>query len=145
MDRRQFLHRTSVLPALPLISQCGDSGVGAVPAQALPPTHPRPHPLALLLGLLARGAAIAPTLLLILAGKLVLDVSWHAWALRHYQRWLGSAQAQARQERWLQTCLAEPFSFQILRHSASAWGWWLLLSRQQSWSPQPRNIETPAP
>ncbi len=94
---------------------------------------------ALLLAFLLGGARVAPLVLMVIAAKLVIDFGYHFWALRQYHRWLG-APLPARL--WAEAAfatLAEPFSFQLLRHAGAAWGWWLILTGQRDWAPQRRS------
>lgn len=100
----------------------------------------------LLLGFLAGRASVTPLVLAVIGGKLVIDFSYHLWALRNYHRWLGEAVPPRSWGRAVFATLAEPFSFQLLRHVGAAWGWWLILTGQREWAPQRRPLihrETP--
>lgn len=85
---------------------------------------------------IASGAAFAPLILLVIAIKLLIDFSYHVWAIRLYHRWL---QQPIATKTWLYaffSTLAEPFSFQLLRHCGALWGWLILLTGHQDWVPQ---------
>lgn len=94
---------------------------------------------ALLLAFLLGGATVAPLVLAVIAVKLVIDFSYHFWALRQYHRWLDTPVASALWGQAALATLAEPFSFQLLRHFGAAWGWWLILTGQREWAPQRRH------
>lgn len=98
----------------------------------------------LLVLFIGSGAAVAPLVLTVIGGKLVIDFSYHFWALWQYHHWLGQA---VPQRIWLQAILAtlaEPFSFQLLRHIGAAWGWWQILTGRRDWAPQRRSIPASA-
>ena len=85
---------------------------------------------------IASGAVFAPLILLVIAIKLVIDFSYHLWAIRLYHRWL---QQPIPSNTWwyaVFSTLAEPFSFQLLRHVGALWGWIILLTGHQDWVPQ---------
>ncbi len=94
---------------------------------------------ALLLLFIAGGARVAPLVLAVIAGKLALDFGYHFWALRQYHRWLGQTVAPSLWWRAALASLAEPFSFQLLRHIGAAWGWWQILTGRRDWAPQRRS------
>lgn len=92
--------------------------------------------LLLLLLFIQRGAPVTPVVLTVIGGKLVIDFAYHLWAVRRYFRWLGQ-RAGARV--WISAVLAtlaEPFSFQLLRHCGALWGWWVLITGRQDWAPR---------
>jgi hypothetical protein len=94
--------------------------------------------LAVLTGHLLRGdwGVVVPVSGVILA-KIVLDLAFHLWSVHAYRSWTG-AQGRAHISHALLAALAEPFSFQILRHTAAALGWWLFLSGRMRWGRQSR-------
>lgn len=99
---------------------------------------------ALLLAFLLGGASVAPLVLAVIAVKLGIDFAYHFWALRQYHRWLNQP---VPAHLWWQAAfatLAEPFSFQLLRHVGAAWGWWLILTGQRDWAPQRRTMAVTA-
>ncbi|MFM9879615.1 MAG: glycosyltransferase family 2 protein [Burkholderiaceae bacterium] len=74
--------------------------------------------------------------LLVIALKLLLDVLFHLWSVHLYHRWLGQ---RVPPTTWLLAVLAafaEPFSFQLLRHSGALSGWGSFLSKRTDWMPQ---------
>lgn len=93
----------------------------------------------LLLAFLLGGASVAPLVLAVITVKLVIDFSYHFWALRQYHRWLDLPVPAGLWGQAAVVTLAEPFSFQLLRHFGAAWGWWLILTGQRDWAPQRRS------
>ena len=68
----------------------------------------------------------------VIAVKTVLDIAYHVWSVRVYRRWLGDEHRGSLIKAAL-AALAEPFTFQLLRHCAAAWGWWSVLTGQAQW------------
>lgn len=99
----------------------------------------------LLVAFVLGGARVAPLVLLVIAVKLAIDFSYHFWALRQYHRWLELPLPRAVWGQAAFATLAEPFSFQLLRHCGAAWGWWLILTGQRDWAPQRRPTALPPP
>lgn len=65
--------------------------------------------------------------------KLIIDFSYHIWALRKYLRWIHEPQTL---KLWLYmtTCvLVAPFVFQPLRHLAALLGWFMINNRSAKW------------
>ncbi len=81
--------------------------------------------------------------LLVILAKLMIDVLFHLWSVYLYNRWLG--QRVAPRTWWLAVAaaFAEPFSFQVLRHSGALSGWLSFLNRRTDWVPQ-RSPQSPA-
>lgn len=94
----------------------------------------------LLVIFLSTDSHLAPLVLWVIGGKLLIDFSYHYWAIRQYHRWLGQPVAGRLWVRSTLATLAEPFSFQLLRHLGAAWGWWQILSGRRDWAPQRRGI-----
>jgi cellulose synthase/poly-beta-1,6-N-acetylglucosamine synthase-like glycosyltransferase len=67
-------------------------------------------------------------ILYIMLGKTLIDLSFHLWSLGIYRRWTGGAKPISYSKAII-AAFCEPFSFQLLRHTAAAWGWWIFLSR----------------
>ncbi len=65
--------------------------------------------------------------------KIVIDLLFYLWWVRLYARWLGEALTGHRLMMAALAALAEPFSFQLLRHSGAVWGWHAFLTRSGSW------------
>ncbi len=70
-------------------------------------------------------------------GKIAIDLCFHLWSVQLYRRWVGDA-TDARFGLALLAALAEPFSFQLLRHLGAALGWVTFLTRQGHWGKQER-------
>lgn len=93
---------------------------------------------ALLVFFLATGRAhIALPILAVIFAKIAIDLAFHLWSLRIYQRWTGGKR-QASTPLAIVASLLEPFSFQLIRHGAAAWGWWTFLTGRSSWGRQTR-------
>lgn len=95
---------------------------------------------ALLLLFIVNGGQAAPAVLAVIGIKLLIDFSYHFWALRLYHRWLGRRVPPQLWWRAVAATLAEPFSFQLLRHFGAAWGWWLIITGRRDWAPQRRAV-----
>ena len=89
--------------------------------------------LVLLLGLLASGRTLDPLILVIIGGKLLLDLLLAAVILRLTARWTGK-----QQPTWsvLGATLAEPLAYQPLRQLGALLGWIAHLRRRHTWTPQ---------
>jgi cellulose synthase/poly-beta-1,6-N-acetylglucosamine synthase-like glycosyltransferase len=87
----------------------------------------------------------------IIAAKIVVDLLFHIWSVHLYRRWAeggvaggaDGAASPAHQRRasfgfGLLAALAEPFTFQLLRHTGAAWGWVAFLTGERRWSKQSR-------
>ncbi len=81
----------------------------------------------------------------VIAAKIVIDLAFHLWSVHLYRRWAESGvdsghagRPQAGFGLALLAALAEPFTFQILRHTGAAWGWWSFLTGQRKWGKQSR-------
>ena len=83
-----------------------------------------------------RGAVILPVSAWI-GAKIVIDLGFHLWSVHLYRRWIGE-RTEARFGFALLAALAEPFSFQILRHVGATLGWVTFLTRQSHWGKQER-------
>ena len=91
---------------------------------------------ALLLWFAVSGAAVTGPVLAVIGAKLVMDLAYHLWALHLYHRWLGQSAPPSLWPRALLATLAEPFSFQLLRHLGAGWGWVNVITRRLDWAPQ---------
>ncbi len=72
------------------------------------------------------------------AGKIALDYVFHLWSVRLYRRWV-DPDTKARLGKALLFSLAEPFTFQVLRHLGAALGWLSFLTRHRAWGRQTRS------
>lgn len=69
--------------------------------------------------------------------KLAIDLAFHLWSIYLYRRWVGG-DARARLGEGLLAALAEPFTFQLLRHVGAAMGWGAFLTQRWQWGRQER-------
>ena len=92
----------------------------------------------ILIRLVATGNfGIAFPILLVMLAKIIIDMTFHLWSLSVYRKWTGGTHSIS----WSKAVLAavlEPFSFQLMRHSGAAWGWFTFLTGRQSWGRQNR-------
>jgi len=79
---------------------------------------------------------VAPVAIVI-GTKIVIDLVYHLWSVQLYRRWVGDDSRASLVEAFC-AALAEPFTFQLLRHTGAAWGWWSVLTGQFSWGKQVR-------
>jgi hypothetical protein len=84
----------------------------------------------------ARGSLLVPVGGVILA-KIALDFAFHLWSIHLYRRWVDPC-TTARTGRSLLASLAEPFTFQILRHAGALLGWVAFLTGGRRWDPPNR-------
>lgn len=115
-------------------------GVAMLPVKAIDTLQPL-YGLAafgLLLMYLVRGnfGVLAPVAGVI-GAKIVLDLAFHLWSVFLYRRWIGQ-HSEANMVQAVLAALIEPFTFQILRHTGAAWGWWTFLTRRGTWGRQTR-------
>ena len=94
--------------------------------------------LAILLVSIAGGRwrVVVPVSAWILA-KIAIDLGFHLWSVHLYRRWVGETTRTGFGFALL-AALAEPFSFQILRHLGAMLGWVTFLTRQRDWGRQER-------
>ncbi|WP_158806990.1 glycosyltransferase [Beijerinckia sp. L45] len=78
----------------------------------------------------------APVGVVILA-KIAIDFAFHLWSIHLYRRWV-DPDTSARLDRAILASLAEPFTFQILRHTGAALGWVYFLTGQSTWGKKSR-------
>ena len=74
----------------------------------------------------------------IMAGKIGIDLSFHLWSVVLYRRWTGDDRS-TRLSHALLAALAEPFTFQVFRHTGAALGWFVFLTGQRGWGTQSRS------
>ncbi len=76
--------------------------------------------------------------------KISLDLAFHLWSVRLYRRWIGDTTSGSFG--WaLVAALAEPFSFQLLRHVGAAMGWVAFLTGSRHWGRQTRSLVASGP
>ncbi len=118
----------------------GRLGLMMLPVKALDTLQPIYGLLAfaLLLFYLVTGrlASAAPVGGVILA-KIAFDFAFHLWSIHLYRRWV-DPRTSARLDRAILSSLAEPFTFQIMRHLGAALGWVYFLTGQSQWGKKSR-------
>ncbi|MBH1985839.1 MAG: glycosyltransferase [Burkholderiales bacterium] len=83
---------------------------------------------ATLIGFMACGQwSLVGAALTVIGLKTGIDLVYHLWSLRQYRRWTGDTRHGSFAGALL-AALAEPFTFQLLRHTAATWGWWSALT-----------------
>ena len=80
---------------------------------------------------------IAFPILLIMIAKIVIDLSFHLWSLGIYKRWTGQREGLGIGPA-IVAAVAEPFTFQLLRHTGAIWGWVAFLTGRGGWGRQHR-------
>jgi cellulose synthase/poly-beta-1,6-N-acetylglucosamine synthase-like glycosyltransferase len=88
--------------------------------------------LLLVFAMLGKLAIVVPVLCVIL-GKIAVDLFFHVWWVHVYGRWTGQRTTQSGLGLALLAAVAEPFSFQLLRHIGATWGWFGFLTRRHQW------------
>lgn len=85
---------------------------------------------------LGRLTVIVPVVAVICT-KIAIDIGFHLWWLHIYGRWTGQRAGAGGFLLALLAALAEPFSFQLMRHAGAAWGWSAFLTRSYRWGTTP--------
>ncbi len=80
----------------------------------------------------------------VIGAKIAIDLAFHVGSVFLYRRWVGDA-GRASLGWALVAALAEPFTFQLLRHAGAALGWVAFLSGRRSWGRQTRFGVGPSP
>ena len=73
----------------------------------------------------------------VILAKIAFDFAFHLWSIHLYRRWV-DPQTSARLDRAILASLAEPFTFQVLRHTGAALGWVYFLTGQSQWGKKSR-------
>jgi cellulose synthase/poly-beta-1,6-N-acetylglucosamine synthase-like glycosyltransferase len=73
----------------------------------------------------------------VIFAKIAIDFAFHLWSIHLYRRWVDPA-TSARLDRAILASLAEPFTFQILRHTGALLGWGYFLTGQSQWGAKSR-------
>jgi cellulose synthase/poly-beta-1,6-N-acetylglucosamine synthase-like glycosyltransferase len=93
---------------------------------------------ALLIGYLVTGRiATVIAISWVIGAKIGLDLAFHLWSVLLYRRWIGPG-VRLSPGLALAAAIAEPFTFQLLRHVAALWGWLIFLRGRQTWGRQSR-------
>ncbi len=82
--------------------------------------------------LLAGHVQLSLGILAVILGKIGLDAAFLLRGLRLYRGWVGTAPPGGTAFA-IAALLAEPFTFQVLRHLGAAWGWSAFLGRSGRW------------
>lgn len=118
----------------------GRLGTRMLPVKALDTVQPvfGLTAFAILIVLIALGRLhLALPILAIMVAKIVVDLVFHLWSIGLYKAWTGQRTGLGLGAAVL-VSLAEPFSFQLLRHAGAIWGWFAFLSGRDSWGRQQR-------
>jgi cellulose synthase/poly-beta-1,6-N-acetylglucosamine synthase-like glycosyltransferase len=118
----------------------GHLGTSMLPVKALDTLQPLYGlaAFAILIGLVVTGRfTIALPILIIMLTKVAIDLSFHLWSLGVYKKWTGQQEGLSIGPAIL-AAVAEPFSFQLLRHSGAIWGWIAFLTGKETWARQRR-------
>lgn len=75
--------------------------------------------------------------LVVLVGKLIIDMSFHVWALQRYRRWVGDA-GRASLAGAALVLVIEPLTFTLLLHLGALLGWFAFLGGGQRWGGKTR-------
>jgi cellulose synthase/poly-beta-1,6-N-acetylglucosamine synthase-like glycosyltransferase len=93
---------------------------------------------ALLLGFVFGGhGAIVISIFSVIGLKTAIDLAFYLWSIHLYHRWTGK---RAGTSLWMAmlAAIAEPFTFQLVRHAGAALGWLHFLRGGRSWGVQRR-------
>jgi cellulose synthase/poly-beta-1,6-N-acetylglucosamine synthase-like glycosyltransferase len=94
---------------------------------------------ALLLGFLFGGhGAIVVSIFSVIGLKTAIDLAFYLWSIHLYRRWTGERSGNSLWMAML-AAIAEPFTFQLVRHVGAALGWLHFLRGGRSWGVQPRS------
>jgi uncharacterized membrane protein len=80
---------------------------------------------------------IALPIVLVMLTKVVVDLTFHLWSLGVYARWTGQREILPLGPALL-AAFAEPFSFQLIRHTGALWGWLSFLRGSFKWGEKQR-------
>jgi cellulose synthase/poly-beta-1,6-N-acetylglucosamine synthase-like glycosyltransferase len=80
---------------------------------------------------------IALPILIVMVAKILVDLCFHLWSLGIYARWTGQRDVLPLGPALL-AVVAEPFTFQLIRHSGAIWGWISFLGGRGKWGRQVR-------
>jgi cellulose synthase/poly-beta-1,6-N-acetylglucosamine synthase-like glycosyltransferase len=73
-------------------------------------------------------------------GKIIIDLAFHIWSIRLYRNWVGG-HTKAQFGLAVLASIAEPFSFQLLRHLGATLGWWSFLTGRRKWGVSKRAVK----
>ena len=75
---------------------------------------------------------IALPILIVMIAKILVDLAFHLWSLGIYARWTGQRKVLPLGPALL-AVFAEPFSFQLIRHTGAIWGWVSFIGGRGKW------------
>ncbi|MCX2930263.1 glycosyltransferase family 2 protein [Mycobacterium sp. CVI_P3] len=87
--------------------------------------------------LATRHVAVLAPVLMVIVGKLAIDMAFWVWALRHYRRWVGDP-GRASLPAAAVALVIEPVTFTLLLHTGAVLGWTAFLGGVHRWGPQTR-------
>ncbi|WP_233716757.1 glycosyltransferase family 2 protein [Mycolicibacterium vinylchloridicum] len=87
--------------------------------------------------LATRDVAVLAPVLVVIAGKLVIDMAYGVWALRQYRRWVGDP-CRASLPAAAAALVIEPVTFTLLLHAGAVLGWTAFLGGAHRWGPPSR-------
>ena len=94
---------------------------------------------ALLLGFVFGGhGAIVLSIFSVIGLKTAIDLAFYLWCVHLYRRWTGD-RAGSSLGMAMAAAVAEPFTFQLLRHAGATLGWLHFLRGGRSWGKQRRS------
>jgi cellulose synthase/poly-beta-1,6-N-acetylglucosamine synthase-like glycosyltransferase len=118
----------------------GTVGTWMLPIKALDTMQPifglTAFILLIAFALLGRLTVVVPVLAVI-SIKIGIDLFFHVWWVHVYARWTGARANRGGLGLALLAAIAEPFSFQLMRHTGAAWGWFSFVTRRQHWGVTP--------
>ncbi len=120
--------------------RCGRLGTMMLPVKAIDTLQPLYGltAFALLIAYAASGRFdIVVPVAAAIGAKIAIDLAFHLWSVHLYRRWVGDA-SRASFSWALIAAVAEPFTFQLLRHTGAALGWVSFLTGQRQWGRQTR-------
>jgi hypothetical protein len=91
----------------------------------------------LLAFLLGGHGAIVVSIFGVIGLKTAIDLAFYLWSIHLYRRWTGRGTGATMGMAML-AAVAEPFTFQLLRHAGAALGWLHFLRGGRSWGVQRR-------
>ena len=93
----------------------------------------------LLLAFLFGGhGAIVVSIFSVIGLKTAIDLAFYLWSIHLYRRWTGERSGSSLWMAML-AAIAEPFTFQLVRHTGAALGWLHFLRGGRSWGVQRRS------
>jgi cellulose synthase/poly-beta-1,6-N-acetylglucosamine synthase-like glycosyltransferase len=120
--------------------QYGRLGTTMLPVKAFDTVQPlyglTAFALLIAFAALGRFTVVVP-ILLVMLGKVAVDLTFHFWFIGLYDIWTGETRPR-RKLGILMLSLAEPVSFQLLRHVGAVCGWHAFLTGAATWTRQDR-------